>query len=188
RASSSFSSVSPAWARRISPMGRPTIHTSASTAGTEGMSVTVTARTGRCGCEGPSLIAIPVAAHVHRLRRVAPRGGGRRIGLDDHRVRSGDIVALVLPVAPLTVCVGGHVAVAARADLARADDAATWLAGSTVLELLGLLGDGARHPRQRSHLPAEVERDLIAGDLARSEEHTSELQPRENLVCRLQLL
>src|SRR5690606_41838887 len=39
------------------------------------------------------------------------------------------------------------------------------------------------------HLPDRSQRDECAGELrlARSEEHTSELQSRENLVCRLLL-
>src|SRR5690606_41655857 len=39
----------------------------------------------------------------------------------------------------------------------------------------------------RLHLQAELLRDAFHGTLSRSEEHTSELQSRENLVCRLLL-
>src|SRR5690606_41892740 len=48
------------------------------------------------------------------------------------------------------------------------------------------------HPAERLHHPGERSLDLgglrhVAAEEARSEEHTSELQSRENLVCRLLL-
>src|SRR5436309_11537651 len=50
----------------------------------------------------------------------------------------------------------------------------------------GPLGQGRRRIRGRQHAPA-ARTARAAGARFRSEEHTSELQSRENLVCRLLL-
>src|SRR5690606_42122610 len=47
-------------------------------------------------------------------------------------------------------------------------------------------GDDPNAPDERDETIARLERELEA-ERARSEEHTSELQSRENLVCRLLL-
>src|SRR3712207_6915616 len=44
-----------------------------------------------------------------------------------------------------------------------------------------------RHGRRRQHLPARRPRTVRRPSRARSEEHTSELQSRQYLVCRLLL-
>src|SRR5690606_8813797 len=60
--------------------------------------------------------------------------------------------------------------------------ALAWLNLGRTLETLGMLGEAGNYyetaSKLRSHLPAREA-------LVRSEEHTSELQSRENLVCRL---
>src|SRR5690606_41947774 len=49
----------------------------------------------------------------------------------------------------------------------------------------GLMGRARRHPRvERREVEGELAAEGVPED-ARSEEHTSELQSRENLVCRL---
>src|SRR5436309_11915451 len=49
------------------------------------------------------------------------------------------------------------------------------------------LGDTRRPLGQQQHLVGEVDRLQVLLLTKRSEEHTSELQSRENLVCRLLL-
>src|SRR5207302_9738568 len=51
------------------------------------------------------------------------------------------------------------------------------------------IGDGCRHLGDVAHLPGQIagHRVHTVGQVFRSEEHTSELQSRENLVCRLLL-
>src|SRR3712207_8010516 len=48
-----------------------------------------------------------------------------------------------------------------------------------------LRAPGASHPERRSRRRSVL--GLLGGDLPRSEEHTSELQSRQYLVCRLLL-
>src|SRR5690606_41947287 len=52
-------------------------------------------------------------------------------------------------------------------------------------DLVSIVRGGRRPDRHRS--PAGTFVGLMTSDVARSEEHTSELQSRENLVCRLLL-
>src|SRR5690606_41331499 len=47
--------------------------------------------------------------------------------------------------------------------------------------------NGSTWVDQATRNPAWAYVDILAGNAARSEEHTSELQSRENLVCRLLL-
>src|SRR5436309_11014483 len=62
---------------------------------------------------------------------------------------------------------------------------------STLFPYTTLFRSGSRnkkhHHRSEPQAPAEFPDHLIHGLQRRSEEHTSELQSRENLVCRLLL-
>src|SRR3712207_6226206 len=106
----------------------------------------------------------------------AGAGSGADAGLDEHAVaRGGDGQLTVAQVAHGTLAQRQHAAVAdAHAATARHEDAG----------LLGGVEDrgGAVGLHRR---PVPRERDRAA--LARSEEHTSELQSRQYLVCRLLL-
>src|SRR5690606_22616399 len=77
------------------------------------------------------------------------------------------------------------VAVARRSDLALAPDASAGFV-MACLRMLALTPAGAHSPEPP---PSRRIADASAGanDAVRSEEHTSELQSRENLVCRLLL-
>src|SRR5690606_41960324 len=46
------------------------------------------------------------------------------------------------------------------------------------------VGDGVGHVEEAAQFGGDLP-DLVGGVVLRSEEHTSELQSRENLVCRL---
>src|SRR5690606_40791833 len=78
------------------------------------------------------------------------------------------------------------------ADL-RAQDPET--AQRVLMSQVGLPGSYRRYSRERDYIQAELARgrskdNIVAESLRtgnRSEEHTSELQSRENLVCRLLL-
>src|SRR5690606_40954876 len=77
--------------------------------------------------------------------------------------------------------VGCYMAIQVLKELAKADHPNTVIAGATVQEEVGLRGAVTS--------PHAVEPDIafVLDVGVRSEEHTSELQSRENLVCRLLL-
>src|SRR5690606_41177364 len=102
---------------------------------------------------------------VGRLEAREARGGDARLTIGFGGLPAGD-VALGESIAVNGVCltVVGFDAAAFEADASNE---------TLALTTLGLLPEGA---------PLNLERALRAD---RSEEHTSELQSRENLVCRL---